>query len=155
MNKQVNFILNGEKVSALVKPRHTLLELLREDFGLKGAKLGCGVGECGACTVLMDNKAVNSCLLPALEVEGCEITTIEGLSKSDGSLDAVQEAFVQKGAVQCGFCTPGMVMSAKALLLENPEPDKEQAVTAIDGNICRCTGYQQIIKAILAAGNKS
>ena len=155
MNKQVDFILNGEKVSAQVKPWYTLLELLREEFGLKGAKLGCGVGECGACTVLMDNKAVNACLLPALEVEGCEITTIEGLAKADGSLDAVQEAFVQKGAVQCGFCTPGMVMSAKGLLLENPEPDKDQAVTAIDGNICRCTGYQQIIKAILAAGNKS
>ncbi|KIX12376.1 (2Fe-2S)-binding protein [Dethiosulfatarculus sandiegensis] len=155
MNKQVDFILNGEKVSAQVKPCYTLLELLREEFGLKGAKLGCGVGECGACTVLMDNKAVNACLLPALEVEGCEITTIEGLAKADGSLDAVQEAFVQKGAVQCGFCTPGMVMSAKGLLLENPEPDKDQAVTAIDGNICRCTGYQQIIKAILAAGNKS
>jgi aerobic-type carbon monoxide dehydrogenase small subunit (CoxS/CutS family) len=155
MMKQVVFILNGERVSTQVKPWHTLLDLLREKFGLKGAKHGCGVGECGACTILMDKKAVNACLLPALEVDGCEITTIEGLAKPDGGLDEVQEAFVQKGAVQCGFCTPGMVMSAKALLLENPKPTQEEAVSAIDGNLCRCTGYQQIIKAILAAGNKS
>lgn len=149
----INFILNGEPVEAYVDPIKSLLHLLRNDFGLTGTKEGCGQGECGACTVLLDKLAVNSCLVPAGKVAGCSVVTIEALSM-DGNPDPVQEAFVEKGAVQCGFCTPGMVMSAHALLEKNPDPGTEEVRTAISGNLCRCTGYKQIEEAIILAAQK-
>ncbi|MGD8561874.1 MAG: (2Fe-2S)-binding protein [Desulfarculaceae bacterium] len=156
MKKLIEFTLNGQKTVAEVSPDATLLNLLREEFGLTGAKEGCGVGDCGACTVIVDGRAVNSCIMPALEAEGAEVLTVEGLAAPDGSLDPVQKAFVENGAVQCGFCTPGMVMSTKALLMKEPHPDEGQIRTAIEGNLCRCTGYQQIIDAVkAAAGSKS
>ena len=152
MKRRISFTLNGEKVEAEVEPHWTLLRLLREVFELTGAKEGCGMGECGACTVQLDGKAVVSCLLPALEVEGKEVWTVEGLAeRSPSGLHPIQQAFVQQGAIQCGFCTPGMIMSAKALLDENPRPTEEEIKTAISGNICRCTGYVQIIRVIKAA----
>lgn len=152
MKRRISFTLNGEKVEAEVEPHWTLLYLLREVFELTGAKEGCGMGECGACTVQLDGQAVVSCLLPALEVEGREVWTVEGLAeRSPSGIHPIQQAFIQHGAIQCGFCTPGMIMSAKALLDENPRPDEEEIKTAISGNICRCTGYVQIIEAIKAA----
>jgi carbon-monoxide dehydrogenase small subunit len=131
-----------------VDPGWTLLYLLREVLELTGTKLGCGYGECGACTVIMDGKAVNSCLLPVLEAEGRNVTTIEGVANKDGSLSPMQQAFVDHGAVQCGFCTPGMIMSAKALIDENPKPSEEEIKEGIEGNLCRCTGYVKIIDAV-------
>jgi carbon-monoxide dehydrogenase small subunit len=127
--------------------------VLRNKLELTGTKEGCGIGECGACTVLMDGKPVNSCLVPAFQVEGSEIETVEGLDKS-GKLHPLQEAFVEHTAIQCGFCTPGMLMSALALLRENPKPTREEVARAISGNLCRCTGYQQIIEAIEDAATK-
>jgi carbon-monoxide dehydrogenase small subunit len=124
------------------------LELLRDKLELTGTKEGCGQGECGACTVLLDGLAVNACLFPVLEAEGREVTTIEGLAGPDGSLHPLQEAFINYGAVQCGFCTPGMILSAKALLDENPHPAEDDIRTALAGNFCRCTGYAQIIQAV-------
>jgi carbon-monoxide dehydrogenase small subunit len=130
-----------------------LLDFLRDELGLTGTKEGCGEGECGACTVIIDGKAVNSCLVLLPEIDGSEVTTIEGLSK-DGELDTIQKAFVDEGAVQCGFCTPGMIMSAKALLDRNDSPSDEEIMEAIEGNLCRCTGYYKIIQAIkIAAEN--
>jgi carbon-monoxide dehydrogenase small subunit len=151
--ESINFTLNGEPVEAYVDPAKSLLHLLRNDFGLTGTKEGCGQGECGACTVLLDDLAVNSCLVPAGKVAGCSVVTIEALSRG-GHPDQVQEAFVEKGAVQCGFCTPGMVMSAHALLKKNPDPGPEDVRTAISGNLCRCTGYKQIEEAIILAAQK-
>lgn len=151
MTTPIEFQLNGEAVRADVEPHWTLLHLLREVFELTGVKEGCGYGECGACTVIMDGKAVNSCLLPALEAEGHNITTIEGVMSKDGSLDRIQQAFVDHGAVQCGFCTPGMIMSAKALLEEKSNPTDDEIREAIEGNLCRCTGYVKIIDAIKSA----
>ncbi len=151
MKKTLRFTLNGHPQEVEVSPELTLLQLLREHFQLTGAKEGCGVGECGACTVMVDGRALSSCLLPALEVEGCQVLTVEGLAGPDGSLDPIQEAFVEHGAIQCGFCTPGMVMSAKALLERNPHPDENQIRTALEGNLCRCTGYTQIIEAVKSA----
>lgn len=151
MKKTLRFTLNGHPQEVEVPPDMTLLELLREHFQLTGAKEGCGVGECGACTVMVDGRALSSCLLPALEVEGCQVLTVEGLAGPDGSLDPIQEAFVEQGGIQCGFCTPGMVMSAKALLERNPQPDENQIRTALEGNLCRCTGYTQIIEAVKSA----
>jgi carbon-monoxide dehydrogenase small subunit len=148
MKETIHFVLNGLEVSAEVAPHHSLLTLLREQFDLYGAKEGCGVGECGACTVIVDGLAVNACLLPALEVDGARVETIEGLAAPDGTLHPIQQAFVDLGAIQCGFCTPGMVMSAKALLDHNPSPSEEEIRTAIEGNLCRCTGYHQIVEAI-------
>ncbi len=129
----------------------TLLYLLREHLELTGTKSGCESGECGACTVLVNGNAVNSCLFPAMEIEGTTVTTIEGMAKSSGEIHPLQRAFVEHGAVQCGYCTPGMIMAATALLKENPNPTEDEIRHAIAGNLCRCTGYIQIIKAIRVA----
>ncbi len=155
MKKPINFILNGERIEVEVEPHLTLLQLLRDRLELTGTKEGCGMGECGACTVLIDGKSVNSCIFPALEVEGKNVTTIEGLADTKGGLHPIQRAFVEHGAVQCGFCTPGMVLSAKALLDENPKPTEEEIRHGIAGNLCRCTGYLQIVEAIKAVSEKT
>lgn len=144
---RVRVTINGEKIDIYCEPSKTLLDLIREDLGLKGTKRGCEIGECGACTIIMDGETVNSCMLLAAQADGSDIITIEGLS--DGaSLHPIQKSFIEKGAVQCGFCTPGMILSAKALLDKNPEPATEEINYAIAGNICRCTGYKQIVEAI-------
>ncbi|MGC1405064.1 MAG: (2Fe-2S)-binding protein [Thermodesulfobacteriota bacterium] len=150
--QKISFKLNGHLQEALVESHWTLLELLRDHLELTGTKEGCGVGECGACTVIVDGKAVNACLFPVLETEGTEILTIEGLLGSDGSLHPLQQAFINQGAVQCGFCSPGMILSAKALLDENPHPSEDEIRHALAGNFCRCTGYTQIIQAVQSLG---
>ena len=147
MERQIKFTLNGESITVKVSPNRLLLDLLREDLGKMGTKFACGYGECGACTVILDGKAVNSCLMLAVEVDGCEVVTVEGLSKN-GELSDLQQSFVEHGAVQCGFCTPGMLMSAEALLMDIPNPTKEDIKLAIAGNLCRCTGYVKIVEAI-------
>ena len=149
-NHKVRLKLNGTWREAKTRPDRTLLDLLREELGLTGTKKGCGEGECGACTVIMDGKTVLACLIPALKADGAEITTIEGLDR-DGELHPLQKAFLEEGAVQCGYCTPGMVLSAKALLDENPSPTVEEVKRAISGNLCRCTGYTKIVRAIQRA----
>lgn len=146
----IQFVLNGKNVSIAIDPETTLLTLLREELFLTGTKEGCGSGECGACTVLMDGIAVNSCLVLAPQISGTEIITIEAL-EHDGKLDRLQQSFIDHHAVQCGFCTPGMLMSAKALLLKNPRPTQEEIRVALSGNLCRCTGYQNIIAAVEGA----
>ena len=148
---KIKFKLNGKLIQVEAPPHWTLLRLLREKLGLTGTKEGCGIGECGACTVLMDGKPVNACLVLASKVEGRRVETVEGLGSPD-ALHPLQQAFIDHGAVQCGFCTPGMLMSAKALLDQHPHPTKEEVKEAVSGNLCRCTGYQQIIEAIEAAG---
>lgn len=155
MKKVISFTLNGDQMELEVEAHWTLLYLLREHLELTGTKSGCESGECGACTVLVGGKAVNSCLFPAMEIEGATVTTIEGMAKPSGELHPLQQAFVEHGAVQCGFCTPGMVMAATALLKENPNPTEDEIRHAIAGNICRCTGYVQIINAIRVAGQTS
>jgi aerobic-type carbon monoxide dehydrogenase small subunit (CoxS/CutS family) len=152
--KKITFTLNHEIVSAEVEPQTVLIDLLRDRFQLTGTKLGCGYGECGACTVILDGMAVNSCLILATQVDGREVTTVEGLTHRDGTLHPIQQAFVDHGAVQCGFCTPGMVMMAKAILDENPMPTMDDVKKGISGNICRCTGYKKIIEAIQAVSKK-
>jgi len=142
--------LNGESVTVEVEPFELLVDVLRDKLGLTGTKIGCSEGECGACTVIMDGQAVLSCLLPAMKAHGREVVTIEGLS-GDDELHPLQQAFIEQGAVQCGYCTPGMIMSAKALLDENPQPSVEEIEEAVAGNLCRCTGYLQIVEAIEAA----
>ena len=150
MKKQmVHLKVNGETHEILIEPNALLLNVLRNQLGLTGSKYGCGVGECGTCTVLIDGMPVNSCLLLAVQVDGREISTIEGLAKGD-KLHPVQQAFVDYGAIQCGFCTPSMVLSAKALLDQNPQPSEKDARDAIEGNLCRCTGYTKIVEAILS-----
>ena len=139
--------VNGKDYKLKVSTTKRLLDLLREDLKLTGTKEGCAVGECGACTVIMDGKAVNSCLVLASQANGSEILTVEGLEE-DGELSRLQKNFLESGAVQCGFCTPGMLMSAKALLMNNPDPSVEEIKEAIAGNLCRCTGYKQIVEAI-------
>ncbi len=151
MKQVLSFTLNGDRMETEIESHWTLLHLLRNHLGLTGTKEGCGKGECGACTVIVDGKAVNSCLYPAMELEGKEVLTIEGLVDSEGSLHPVQKALMEHGAIQCGFCTPGMVMSAIALLDENARPSEEEIRMAIAGNFCRCTGYIQIIESIKAA----
>jgi carbon-monoxide dehydrogenase small subunit len=153
MKKIVLFILNGDRMEIEVEPHWTLLYLLREHLELTGTKSGCEVGECGVCTVIINGKAVNSCLFPVMEIEGATITTIEGLAKPSGELDPLQKSFVVHGGVQCGFCTPGMVMSAKGLLDENPDPTEDDIRHALAGNFCRCTGYVQIIDSVKAASH--
>ncbi len=154
MNKlEITFVLNGKEVTLAADPEMTLLNLLREELFLTGTKEGCGGGECGACTVLMDGIAVNSCLVLAPQINGTEILTIESLAQ-DGALDRLQQSFIDHHAVQCGFCTPGMLMSAKALLIKNPLPTQEEIKIALSGNLCRCTGYQNIIAAVEGAIEK-
>jgi carbon-monoxide dehydrogenase small subunit len=148
--KQINLTVNGKPYQIAVTPSRTLLELIREDLGLTGAKEGCGQGECGACTVIMDYKTVNSCLVLAAEADGKTITTIEGLADGD-RLHPVQQAFADNGGLQCGFCTPGMILSAKVLLDENPHPTDDDIRKGIAGNFCRCTGYAKIFTSIKAA----
>jgi len=145
--KIIKFYLNGKKISLKISSGRRLLDMLREDLGLTGTKEGCGIGECGACTVILDGKAVNACLVLAGQVEGSKLITVEYLGKN-GQLNDLQQAFLETGAVQCGFCTPGMLMSAAALLNQIPDPSDEEIKEAIAGNLCRCTGYKQIIEAI-------
>jgi carbon-monoxide dehydrogenase small subunit len=153
MRHRVQLTVNGEACEVLVEPHKTLLSVLRDGLGLTGSKEGCGEGECGACTVIMDRRSVAACLVLALQAEGADVLTIEGLA-TNGVLHPVQEAFVRHGGLQCGFCTAGMVMQAKALLDENPSPTEEQVRHALEGNLCRCTGYQKIVEAILAAARE-
>jgi carbon-monoxide dehydrogenase small subunit len=153
MKKTVSFVLNGNRMEMEIEPRWTLLHLLREELEMTGTKSGCESGECGACTVIVNGKAVNSCLFPAPEIDGASVTTIEGMAKPSGELHPLQTAFMEKGAVQCGYCTPGMIMSAKALLDENPNPNEDDIRHALAGNMCRCTGYVQIVDAVKAAAN--
>ncbi len=148
MKYEINFTINKEMISLAVIPNKTLLEMIREDLDLTGAKEGCGAGECGACTVLVDGKPVNACLMLAVEADGKEIITVEGLA-TETELDELQQAFIDHAALQCGYCTPGMIMSGKALLMENPTPTVEEVVDAISGNLCRCTGYKKIVEAIM------
>jgi len=148
MNKiKLHIILNEQSKFLHVNANRRLLDILREDFKLTGTKEGCSIGECGACTVIMNGRAVNSCLVLAGQINGAEIITIEHLA-DNGKLNSLQQNFLEAGAVQCGYCTPGMLMSATALLLENPHPSEEEIKEAIAGNLCRCTGYKQIIQAI-------
>lgn len=144
------FKLNGRDVSVKVKPNTMLADLIRDDLGLKGTKVGCREGECGACTVIVDGAPMNSCLMPAMKVQGCSVMTIEGLSEN-GSLHPIQQAFIDEGAVQCGYCTPAMILTAKAFLDENPNPDESQVQQALSGVLCRCTGYRKIVQAVLRA----
>lgn len=150
---RINFVLNGDPTTIDVAENARLVDVLRNKFHLTGTKEGCGVGECGACTVILDGKAVASCLVLAVSVEGKSVLTIEGLSKN-GELDPIQEAFIDHHAAQCGFCTPGFIMSAKALLDANPSPTREEIRIAVSGNICRCTGYHQIVDAIEDAAER-
>jgi carbon-monoxide dehydrogenase small subunit len=150
--RKIEFILNGKQYELKVKPWQTLLELIREGLNLTGTKEGCGQGECGSCTVIMGGKTVNSCLVPAIEADGQEIITIEGLADNE-KLHPIQEAFVRHSGMQCGFCTPGMIMSAKALLDNNPNPTETEIRESISGNFCRCTGYTKIIESISATAD--
>ena len=154
MKKTISFVLNGESTEVEIESHLTLLQLLRDGLGLTGTKEGCSMGECGACTVLLDGKTVNSCIFPAMEVDGKNVTTIEGLTDAQGNLHPIQKAFIEYGAIQCGFCTPGMVLSAKALLDENAKPSEEEIRHCVAGNLCRCTGYLQIVQAIKAASGQ-
>ena len=150
--RPLSFRANGQGYQLLVEPRQTLLEVLREELGLTGTKEGCGDGNCGACTVLLDGQAVNSCLVLALEAQGREVTTIEGLA-SPGKLHPLQQAFIDFGAFQCGFCAPGLILSAHAFLQQNPHPTEGEVRGAVSGNLCRCTGYDKAVRAILSVGH--
>ena len=149
----VKFVLNGELVSPDLDPSRRLIDILRDDFFLTGAKEGCGEGECGSCTVLMDGLPVHSCLVLAGQLEGHEVLTVEGLAQN-GELDLLQNAFVENNAVHCGFCTPGMIMSAKGLLMKNPDPSEAEIREALSGNICRCSDYRQIVMAVKDAAKR-
>ena len=148
MNVPLAFKVNGQEYSLQTKPNRTLLDVIREDLGLTGTKKGCGAGKCGSCTVLLNGQAVNACLILAPRVNGKEILTIEGLATVGPH--PLQQAFVEKGAIQCGYCTPGMILTAKALLDRNPQPDEREIKATISGNLCRCTGYNKIVEAIKA-----
>ena len=154
MKHEISFVLNGVEMRVRIDEHLRLIDLLRDKLGMTGTKEGCGEGECGACTVLVDGRAVNSCLYPALEIEGKDVVTIEGLRDAENKLSVLQTAFVESGAIQCGFCTPGMIMSAKALLDANPEPSEDEIRDSFQGNLCRCTGYVQIISAVKQAAQK-
>lgn len=149
---EVNMFVNEKPVSVRVKPYARLLDVIREEVGLTGTKEGCGVGECGACTVIVDGKSVNSCLALAASMEGKHITTIEGLMENE-KLHPIQQAFIDHHALQCGFCTPGLILSTKALLDENPHPTRDEIKIGISGNLCRCTGYEQVVEAIEEVSN--
>jgi carbon-monoxide dehydrogenase small subunit len=150
MKHTIAITVNGTEERLQVDARQTLLEILREDLSLTGTKQGCGMGECGACTVLVDGMAVNACLMLAIRCDGREVLTIEGLSEGE-QLHPLQQAFVEQGAIQCGFCTPGAILSSKALLDTNPSPDEAEVRESLAGNLCRCTGYAKIVKAVLSA----
>lgn len=154
-NTTIQVKVNGDIYSKNVDVNMTLLEFLRDELQLTGTKLGCNEGECGACTVLINGRPINSCLMLAVEADGAEVLTVEGLATQDGTLHPLQEAFIEAGAVQCGFCTPGMLMSAKALLDKYPEPSPSQIRKEMEGNICRCTGYERIVKAIMLASERN
>ena len=153
MKKDIVLKINGEERELSVEPRQTLLDVIRNNLGLTGTKEGCGNGNCGTCAVLVDGKAVSSCLMLAVEAVGHEIMTIEGLAQH-GEIHPLQQAFIEEGAIQCGFCSPGMILTAKAFLDTNPHPTEEQARQAIAGNLCRCTGYDKIVHAIMKVGAK-
>ncbi len=153
LNRLIRLHINGKEYEVSVPPDRMLLDLLREDLGLTGTKKGCGEGECGSCTIIMDGNAVLSCLMPAIKADGSEILTVEGLAEGE-KLHPIQKAFWEKGAVQCGFCTPGMLLSAKALLDKKPRPEIGEIKEAISGNLCRCTGYIKIIEAIKSASER-
>jgi aerobic-type carbon monoxide dehydrogenase small subunit (CoxS/CutS family) len=154
MDMNIVLQVNGREVSLRVKPNELLLDVLRERLHLTGAKYGCGIGECGACTVLLNGRAVLACQTLAVTAAGQEILTIEGLAGDKGELDPLQEAFVEEGAVQCGYCTPGMILAAKALLDESPDPGTAEIQDALRGNLCRCTGYTHIIRAVKKGAEK-
>jgi len=150
---RIHLVVNGEDYSLFIKPNRILLDVLREDLELTGTKEGCGLGKCGACTVLLDGRPVHACLTLAIQVDGCQITTIEGIGEK--KVHPLQEAFIDKGAIQCGFCTPGMINTAKALLDANANPSEDEIKQAIAGNLCRCTGYNKIVDAIHSCGCQS
>jgi aerobic carbon-monoxide dehydrogenase small subunit len=150
----VTLWVNEEEQQALVTPNQTLTQMLRDELGLTGVKQGCGVGDCGCCTVLLDGQPVSSCLVLAVQAAGRRVTTIEGLTPEHG-LSPLQDAFVEQGAIQCGFCTPGMIVSASALLADNPAPSQQEIRHGLSGNLCRCTGYQKIIQAVDQAAGKT
>ena len=154
MKKEISFIINNQQMTLEVNGSMRLIDLIREQLGLTGTKEGCGEGECGACTVIVDGKAVNSCLYPALELEGRTLITIEGLLEEDNKPSVIQKAFMENGGVQCGFCSPGMIMSTKALLDTNNDPTDEDIRTVLLGNLCRCTGYVQIIDSVKSAAKE-
>jgi len=153
MKHRIRLRVNGQDHEVLVDTKITLVDLLREKLGLTGTNKGCATGECGACTVIMNGDAVNSCLVLAVDADGAEITTVEGLAHN-GHLDPLQQAFIEEGAVQCGFCTPGMIMVAKDFLRKNPNPSEDDYLAAISGNLCRCTGYIKIINALKKAAER-
>jgi aerobic carbon-monoxide dehydrogenase small subunit len=151
---KIEFILNGKLATIDAPENITLLTLLRDHLGLTGTKQGCEIGECGVCSVIMDQKLVNSCQILAPQVDGSEVFTIEGIRAENGGPNDLQDNFIKHGAVQCGFCTPGMILAGEALLRAHPAPDREQIRTAVSGNLCRCTGYQQIVDAIEATASE-
>lgn len=148
---ELKLIVNGRKIIKDIDPTKRLLDFLRDDLGLTGVKEGCSEGECGACTIILNNKAVASCSILAGQVYGDEIITIEGLAQN-GELDIIQKSFIENGAIQCGFCSPGMILSCKALLMNNPSPTEDEIKRAIEGNLCRCTGYNKIVEAVQSLG---
>ena len=154
MKKLISVTINDKEYELAVSPNQTLVDLIRNDLELTGTKKGCEVGDCGSCTVIMDGKPVNSCLVLAVQANGKKITTIEGVATEEG-LHPIQEAFVEHGAIQCGFCSPGMILSGKSLLESNPKPTELEIRTAISGNLCRCTGYQKIVEAIKDVSEKA
>jgi carbon-monoxide dehydrogenase small subunit len=153
MKRQVTFTINGERYELFIEPNVTLLDAVRDEARLTGAKEGCGTGDCGACSMIVDGRLVTSCLMLAVEADGAEITTIEGLAR-DGELHPLQRAFIERGAVQCGYCIPGMILAGKALLDANPRPTEDDIRRAIAGNLCRCTGYTKIVEAIATAAEE-
>jgi carbon-monoxide dehydrogenase small subunit len=154
MKRLIKLKVNGHIEEVFVEPLWSLAKVLREQLGLTGTKISCGTGDCGACTVLIDGKAVKSCLYPVMKAKNKEILTIEGLSSTEGKLHPLQDAYIEHFAVQCGYCTSGMIMASKALLEENPKPTEEQVKEYMQGNLCRCTGYTKIVEAVLAAADK-